>query len=147
MKVCDQVARPKGLFRLWVYRKGILIDQYVDRNTIVDDHKAIQAHLIGGDVAQKSVTKIGFGQNGTAASPDDKGLTGAFVKTLDSHQYPAVGSVEFAFSLGQNEGNSLSIREFGLLCEDGTLFARKVRGDVILKDSEISLSGLWTIIF
>lgn len=148
MNVRDRMkGKPEGMFRLWVYRRGLLVDQYVDHNLIVNGHKGVQAYLIGGDVTQKSITKIGFGENGTVATPDDTGLTNALVKSLDSHTYPEAGSVVFSFSLGSSEGNALSIREFGLLCEDGTLFARKVRGDVILKDSDISLDGQWTITF
>jgi hypothetical protein len=37
--------------------------------------------------------------------------------------------------------------EFGLLCADGTLFARRTRTKPINKESDISLSGSWTIIY
>jgi hypothetical protein len=40
----------------------------------------------------------------------------------------------------------LKIIEFGLLCEDGTLWARKIREEAIPKEADISLEGEWIII-
>jgi hypothetical protein len=45
------------------------------------------------------------------------------------------------------EANGKAIMEFGLICTDGTLFARKNRAKAIEKDSDISLEGKWRIIF
>lgn len=48
--------------------------------------------------------------------------------------------------LERERKRGLNIRELGLLCADGTLFARKVRG-LIEKTSDLSITGSWTIIF
>jgi len=60
--------------------------------------------------------------------------------------YPATGEACFAFTIGAGEANGKSIREFGLLCSDGTLFARRTRG-VIEKADDIEITGTWTIKF
>ena len=54
--------------------------------------------------------------------------------------------MSFSFTIGKAEANGKKIREFGLLCSDGTLFARKTRG-VIEKADDIEIVGTWTIIF
>ena len=147
MNAKDRLTKPEGVLRLNVYRKGVLVGHYVEKNTIVNGHKAIQASLLGGDVTDNSITTIGIGTNGTAATPEDTALTNSFTKAMASHSYPVAGSVQFDFSIGDDEANGLSIREFGLLCADGTLFSRKVRGDTIVKTDEVSLSGTWTLNF
>jgi hypothetical protein len=40
----------------------------------------------------------------------------------------------------------MAIREFGLMTEDGTLFARRVRANPICKESNISIEGEWSFI-
>ncbi len=52
----------------------------------------------------------------------------------------------FAFTLNTGEANGKTIQEFGLLCSDGTLFARKTRGGIVKAD-DISIAGTWTIKF
>jgi hypothetical protein len=129
-----------------VYRHGALIDEFEDDNLIVNGARDALAQLIGGDGAGKTVAQIGFGTSGDGPSPDDAALTGAYVKNLSGRTYPAPGQVEFSWSLATSEANGKAIREFGLICTDGSLFSRKVRG-VIEKENDISLSGTWTITF
>ena len=61
-------------------------------------------------------------------------------------EYPATGQVRFNWSLSTAELNGVAITEFGLLCADGTLFSRKQRKP-IEKESDLSLTGSWTILF
>lgn len=136
----------RGEFSLKVYKKGVLIEEYTDSNLIMNVAKDALARLIGGDGSGKTITKIGFGTNGTAPTPDDTALTNAYIKPITSRSYPQTGHVTFTWRLETTEANGKQIREFGLLCSDNTLFARKTRG-AIEKADDISLEGTWTIIF
>lgn len=140
-------ARPTGVFTLNVFRNGELIEVYEDNNLVVNASKQQLARLIGGDVANRSITKIGFGTSGTAPAAGNTTLTDAYVKLLGSVSYPTTDSVEYAFTLGTSEANGKAIIEFGLFTGGDVLFARKVRGGAILKDSDLSLAGSWRITF
>lgn len=136
----------RGEFVLRVYRKGELVEEYVDKNMIMNVAKDAMARLIGGSGAGKTITKIGFGVSGIAPVPTNTALTGSYVKAVTGVTYPATGQVSFSWTLSTGEANGMAIAELGLICSDNTLFARKVRG-VINKDSDLSLDGTWTIIF
>lgn len=135
-----------GLFHVDVWRAGKIIDTIDEQNLIVNGAKNQLARLIGGDGANRQINRIGFGIGVTAASPNDTTLTGALVKAIGGHSYPATGQVRFDWSLSTAEANGSALTEFGLLCADDTLFARKVRAP-IQKDADLSLTGSWTIIF
>lgn len=145
MKFRDE-ARLHGIFDIRVIKAGREIEHYRDENMIMASARDALARLIGGNGSGKTVTKIGVGTNGDGPTPDDKGLTGAYSKAVTGCTYPATGEACFAFTIGAGEANGKSIREFGLLCSDGTLFARKTRG-VIEKADDIEITGTWTIKF
>lgn len=148
LQLKDNILEPQyGLFRLEIFRQGKLSDVFEERNLIVDGSKLAHARLLGGDVANRSIGKIGFGTSGTAPAAGNTGLTGAFVKNIDSVAYPATNQVQFNISLAAGEGNGLSVMEFGLFTVGGSLYARKVRAVPLNKESDISLSGSWTITF
>jgi hypothetical protein len=137
----------RGEFRTWVYRKGILIEEYEDHNIIVNGARSAIAQLISGNGTGKNINRIAFGISGAAPSPDNTAITGAFIKNLSGYSYPMTGQVLFSWELLTTEANGKDIREFGLLCADGTLFARKTRTKPLEKDSDISVEGRWLIIF
>lgn len=139
--------RPIGLVELNVYRRGVLIETFREKNLIVDGYKPTLAHLLGGDVANRSVTQFGVGTNGTAPVAGNTALTAAYTKALDAVDYPATDRVRFAFSLGSGEANGKAILEFGLFTAGGTLFARKVRAAALNKESDLAFDGTWTIVF
>ena len=145
MNITDETAL-RGEFVLPVYRKGKLIEEYVDKNMIMNVAKDAMARLIGGDGINKQITHIGFGTNGVGPNPNDTALTSAYSKPITAVTYPATGQAAFAWTLGTSEANGKAITELGLLCEDGTLFSRKTRG-AINKEADLSLDGVWTIIF
>lgn len=145
MNIIDDAAL-KGMIEVRVYRDGALVEEYQDNNMILNMAKDALARLIAGAGAGKVITRIGFGVNGSGPSPDDTALTTPFVKAISGITYPAPGQVRFAWNLATTEANGMTIREFGLICSDSTLFARKTRG-AIEKASDISLDGSWTIIF
>jgi hypothetical protein len=121
-----------------VYQRGKLIEEYEDHNLIVDGARSVMARLIAGEVEGQSITHIALGTNGATPTPDDTEITEAFPT------HPPAG-----WNLLVSEANGLAIIEFGLLCGDGTLFARKIREKPlpIYKEDDISVDGQWTIIF
>ena len=147
MRISDLSAPARGVFTLNVFRRGELIDQYRDDNLIVDRGRTNVVRLLGGADSGLRIAKIGFGTNGAAAAPANTVLQGAFIKSLDAAEYPDAYSVLFRFSLGSDEANGLGIQEFGLLTLSGLLHARKVRGGVLVKDSDLALSGTWKLMY
>jgi len=137
----------RGVFIMRVYRDGKLIEKYEDYNLIVNGAKDAAARLLGGDANGKHVSKIAFGTSGNIPTPDDTALASPFVKNISGVGYPSLGLAEFRWNLLSQEANGKPIMEFGLLCDDGTLFARKVREKAIPKESDIALEGEWIIIF
>jgi hypothetical protein len=148
-------AAMRGVFRMRIYRRGTLIEDYEDHNLIVDGARTAMTRLLVGALAGinpdagagKKINRIAFGINGDMPVPGDTSITSPFIKSFDHISYPASNQVEFAWSLAATEANGKAISEFGLLCADGTLFARKNRGTPINKDSDIALEGQWIIIF
>ena len=138
---------PSGHFRLEVYRRGELVDVYEEKNLIVDGSRQVHARLLGGDVTNRSVTQISFGTSATAPAPGNTTITNPFTKAVDNVTYPATNQVRFSFSLGTSESNGRAISEFGLLTAGGVLYARRTRSAPLNKDSDITLSGTWTISF
>lgn len=136
---------PTGDFLMRVYRRGELIEVIDEKNLIVDNSKLIHAHLLGGDVTNRSVTQIAFGTNPAAPVGGNTTITGAYTKAIDTVSYPATNQVRFAFSLGTGEANGMAISEFGLLTAGSMLYARKVRSAPLNKDSDLSFAGTWTI--
>lgn len=147
VKLTDDVSGPRGEFILNIYRGGELVEQYRDANLIVDGYKQLLSRLIGGAVANNSVTQISFGTSGTAPAAGNTAITNPFTKPIDTVTYPAANQVSFNFSLGTAEANGKAILEFGLLSAGNVLFARKVRSTVLNKESDLTLSGSWVITF
>lgn len=141
------ILKPVGVFRLKTYdAAGKLLDDYEDRNLIVNGGRDAIVRLIGAGTAGKRVSQIAFGTNGGDPIITDVVIASAFVKPTASVSYPSNGTVQFDFTLELNENNGVTIREYGLLCVDNTLFSRKVRA-AIDKTSAIRLEGTWSITF
>ena len=137
----------KGTLRYTVFKNGVPVEQVEESNLIVNGARIQMAHLIAGDVTQRSINKISVGTNGNAPTVADTAITGAFTKAVDGFTYPANGQVQVNWKLLVSEANGMAIREFGLLTANGTLFARRVRANPIYKESDISIEGEWIIIF
>jgi len=136
----------RGAFSLTVIKRGIVIEQIDEPNLIVNGARAQLARLTGGAGANRQVTHIGFGVGTAAANPNNTGLSNAVWKPVTGVTYPEPGHAAFDWSLSTSEANGMAITEFGLRCADGTLFSRKVRS-AIHKSDDLSLAGVWTIIF
>lgn len=137
-----------GIIRMRIYRGGRCIRVEALQNLITSGAAAMKAHLLGGDTTGNyAISKIGFGSSGTAVSESDSALVTPYVKNIDSAAVNGSGALVISFSLGTTEANGLSLYEFGLLSGSGILFARKVRDLPLLKASDLSFSGTWTITF
>lgn len=148
IKAVDGLNPIKGMFQLQVIcaKTGIVLENYIDRNLVVNNGRETVMKLLGAGTSTKKLTQIAFGTNGTAPVGTDTAITGAFTKDLGAVTYPTISSVKYDWTLGALEGNGIDIVEFGILSEDDTLFARKVRA-LISKNSDIILNGSWTISF
>lgn len=136
-----------GVFRLKVFRRGALIEAIEERNLVVDLAKTGLARMLGSDLTNRPITQIGFGTSGTAPAAGNTSLTGGYYKNHDGATFPGAGQVSFAFSLASGENNGMAILEFGLLTASSTLYARKTRTTALNKESDITLSGTWTLTF
>jgi len=136
-----------GHFNLGVFRRGALIEIMDEPNLVVNGSRALMAALVGGSVSNNSLTQIAFGTSLTAPASGNTAITSSYAKPFDGVSYPVAGSVTFAFSLGSGEANGMAIGEFGLLTPTGVLFARKTRSAALAKDTDLSLSGSWTLTF
>ena len=144
----DTIGNLKGLFYLEIIcaKTGKILEKYRDNNLVVNGGRTAVVTLLGAATAGKQLTKLSVGTNGTAPIGTDTAITGAFTKNLGAVSYPTISSVKFDFQLGAGDANGIGIREFGIVCLDDTLFARKTR-ELINKNSDIILNGSWTISF
>jgi len=137
----------KGTFEMNVFKKGKLIENYKNHNLIVDIGLNQISKLLAGDVVGRSITKIAFGTDGTLPVPNDTFITDVFSKDLVNFEFPDLSKIQFNWELLDSENNGMAIREFGLLTQDGLLFARIIRESAINKEDDISIFGKWTIEF
>jgi len=141
-------ARPmRGYFNMRVYKGGKLIEDYREKNMIVTGARTAVAMHLMGNCEGGHIAKIAFGTSGNISTPDMTAITSPYTKPLLGASLLTPTQVEFKWNLRKDEANGKKIIEFGLLCENGTLFARKVRTEgAIPMDSDISLEGEWIII-
>lgn len=144
----DTIGNLKGLFYLEIIcaKTGVILEKYQDNNLVVNGGRTAVVTLLGAGGTTKNLTQLSVGTNGTAPAGTDTAITGAFTKALGTVSYPTISSVKYEFQLGAGDANGIGIREFGILCADDTLFARKTR-ELINKNSDIILNGTWTISF
>lgn len=141
----DDNNKMRGTFSLRAYdRDGNLVLDVEEQNLIVNGGKQAMALMLANGSMVKKVSQIAFGTDGTAPSATDTALTSSYKKNLDGFSFPDSTSVLYAWSLDFTEANGKDIQEFGLLCYDNTLFARRTRA-VISKTSDLRLEGTWKI--
>jgi hypothetical protein len=150
MNFSDKIQRQSRINGVFILRQydaeGNLVDEYQDRNLVVTGGREATTLLIGGNGTDKNIDRIAFGSNGADPVVTDSAITDEFAKAVNAITYPSTDSVQFDFSLELNENNGTTIREYGLLCVDNTLFARKTRSPIV-KDNTVRLEGTWTLNF
>lgn len=148
IKIADSAGFLKGLFSMRVLnRRGIVVSEYKDNNMIVNGARIAMSRLVSEGVESgKVITRFGVGINTDTATPADTALVDCYANAIIGHDFPEAGTVRFLWKLGYDEANDKNISEFGLFCEDGSLFSRKVRSP-IFKASDLAFEGEWSIIF
>jgi hypothetical protein len=143
MKIIFRETMPpmRGCFNMRVFKQGKLIEEYRENNLIVSGARTAVAMHLMGDCEGGHIAKIAFGISGNVPTPDDTAIKSPFIKPLLSASILTPAQVEFKWSLPKSEANGMKIIEFGLLCENETLFARKVRSEAIPKEPDIALEG------
>lgn len=125
---------------------GKVLYTFDDHNIIVNGALLATVKLLGNTASPSPITKIAFGTSATAPQYTDSNIQNPFVKNLDDvHIESNNTSVTFDFSLGTGEDNGVTIAEIGLMCTDGTLFARRTFPSPIVKNVNVALEGTWTI--
>jgi hypothetical protein len=139
----------RGIFELDVInvKDGAIVNHIREDNLIVNGARVQMSKLIAGDWEDCEIAKVAFGTNGTPPKASDEEITDAFEKEVTGHTYPEEGQVKFSWYLAASEDNGQAIMEFGLLCADGTLFARRTREKPLNKEEDIAFKGTWTIIY
>lgn len=127
-------------------------------NLIVTTGRANLAKLLGGN-AGMHVTHIGIGTGQTEAVPSDTVLMGGVLTPISQARigvdleaengelFNDSRIVQFHFRIGKNIAVGMEIREYGLMCADGTLFSRIVRPSGFVKTDIDMIVGFWQIQF
>lgn len=139
----------RGEFRMRVYDKGQLVEEFTEPNLIVDAGFNTVQRVLSAASADYEITQIRFGEldgdEPTAPASDWTNIPAPILtKALSSSDFPTNRSVSFNWVLNSGEGNGSDICYFGLLSENDTLFAAKSRAP-IAKTSDITLEGTWII--
>lgn len=142
MKASDKFTA-KGHLTLRVFKDGNLIETIEGENLIVDLGRHAIAEALAG-VPSKQIVEYGAGTDGTAPTVSDTGLTSPFTKAIDTATTPTNGKAVFTFTMSTAEGNGVAYEEWGLFCDDGTMFSRKTTVP-IYKDVGMSITGEWSI--
>jgi len=142
----DTMPPMRGVFNMRIFKDGKLIEEYREKNLIVSGARTAVAMHLRGECEGGNIAKIAFGTSGNVPTPDDTAIANAYIRPLLSASLLTPTQVEFKWNLPKGEANGKKIIEFGLLCENETLFARKVRSEAIPKEPDISLEGEWIII-
>ena len=120
-----------------------VINEFIHRNLIVDAGYAAATQSLAG-VAGAAITSVQVGTSTTQPAPSDTAITGAVQIPVESVGYPDFAA-RFNFSIDANTANGMSIAEWGLITQDGRLFSRIVRDEIIAKTDAIEILGAWTI--
>jgi len=122
------------------------------KNLVVSVGRERLAKLLAGDETG-TVQYFRIGTGTTASASANTALqtqvnitSGVNQKAIDSATYPAVGKVQFNFTLDNDEGNGNDISEYALYTSDGVMFARVVRSP-FAKTSGSVITGRWKINF
>lgn len=140
-------VQPQGRVTVRAYNAdGALVGIERGANLVVTSGREACAILAGSGDTDKIVTLMHFGTSDTATNMSDTAITAPFPKAFDGVTYPVAGKVRYIGSLETSENNGVTVKEVGLVCTDGTLFARYVIGS-IAKTSAIRLEVTWDVTF
>jgi len=121
-----------------------VISTNTHRNLIVDSGYKVTAQVLAGVTGAK-ISSVQVGISSHEPVPNDTDITDSVSVPIVTVEYPDDFSVRFNFEINSGTANGLDIVEFGLTTQDGRLFSRLVREQVISKTTDIEILGAWTI--
>ncbi len=131
-----------GVLQLKAYQGDNLIWDHEDNNLIVSSgYLALLSGLSGN--SNKNISKVQVGTNSTATNKNDVNISNPLDIDITSFD-PTSSKLTIYFTFGEMQGNDQSWSEFGLICADGSLFARKVV-PTFTKIQDLTIEGIWTI--
>lgn len=143
------MVKIKGIVTIrCVDTNGKVIHEEIDNNLVVALGCENMAHLVFGDIGGNPIEKIGVGTDGTPPDVTDTGITGGYLKAINTGGTSTTFSANSGtcgFEFDTTEANGMTIAEMGLFVVGGVLFARKVLGTPIAKTSSFAITGTWEI--
>lgn len=131
-----------GVLTLKAYKNGRLEWVKKDNNLIVSNgYISLLNALIG--TANKYISKVQIGTNGITAVAGDTAITNPVDLTIDSTTITS-SKLTINFSMDAATGNGTTFAEFGLILQDGGLFARKAWAP-FEKIVDLTINGTWEI--
>lgn len=140
-----------GQLYLEILKNNEIYDIVNINNTVMSAGRTLMSNLlVGNNVTNKKISRVGMG-DGTALNDvnftDLQGTT-LYKKAITDFIFPDYNQVKINFNFGQNEGNSINVKEFGLFSNDGIIFNRVLwDGPTFIKTADFSLQGYFLITF
>lgn len=138
---------PTGRVRTQIYnRAGELIHDETGSNLVVTVGREALAELIVSAPSNLIVDRMSFGENGAAPALSNTGIYHATDKIVDSATTVGttttfVGTLDYGDAIGD------TIKEYGLKCNNGSLFARYTWGGQVDKTALNRIVVTWSITF
>jgi len=144
MKIADKIQLMGMLFFSIVdAATNKVISTHTTHNIITDNGYHAAAQALAG-VSGSAITTLAIGEDFTVPASGDTEITGVTVP-ITSVEYPDNFSVRFNFQIDEYTANEMNLVEFGLVTQDGRLFSRLVRGEIIAKTDAIKIIGGYII--
>lgn len=127
-------------------KTGELVKVVRKRNKVTAAGLALFAALMVGD-STATITHVGYGTGTTAASASDTAMETEVGRGAYTSRTSAAGVLTVTFYLASGDGNGSTLSEVGLLTANsgGTLVARAVLGNPIVKTSSVTVTFTWTV--
>ncbi|MCL2610798.1 MAG: hypothetical protein FWE02_03870 [Defluviitaleaceae bacterium] len=135
-----------GIFHLKVFVDGVLKNEFTQKNMVVNRGRTNIVESLAEETTGNWIDRIAIGFSVDPPMPTDTIIAEAFIKPIDRFEYLGVGQVRFHWELLPEENNGAQLNNYGLVTENGTLFARWFEEEVIPKRQNVHLIGHWTII-
>jgi len=138
---------PTGRVRTQIYNiAGELIHDETGSNLVVTIGREALAELIVSAPSTLVVDKMSFGESGLAPALSNSVIFHATDKAIDSAT--TVGSTTtFVGTLDYGDAIGDTIKEYGLKCNNGSLFARYTWGGQVDKTALNRIVVTWSITF
>lgn len=146
----NEFIKIRGTIEFFAEKDGEIVNHWIEDNLIVNLGRQTICQLLATGNVQRVVNTLGFGTGQITAAVTDTSLTDSFTKNVGSSiTYPSETQIRWDWSLETGEGNgagTVSYYEMGLLTNNGTLFSRKVRAEMV-KNASTRFFGTWTLNF